>query len=243
MKRLVCTSLGVVLLGLAALPAWSPAVARTAARPKSQLEVASKVFGRRYCELFLVRKLASGFAADVFNTYGLNSCPQAKWAAIDTGAVAKANHALVVVRNGPRYWAMDRIEKYRQGHEVIKNLGGVRMIQEAVLSLASLSTKAYTVHRVNRTTIFVWNKGRRIYELHGPDGSTWVMQAWSQQIDPTLGLKNLAGLGKRLKLPAGWSYSSVRLKKTLRVVTVKTDAQVLQDDLDNSYSHVTSARK
>ena len=242
MKRLVRSSFGVLLLGLAAFPVWSPAVARTAARAKSQLVVASKVFGRRYCELFVVRKLASGFAADVFNTYGLNSCPAARWNAIDTGAVAKANHALVVVRNGPRYWAMDEIEKYRQGHELIKNLGGLRMIQEAVLSLTSLSTKPYTVHRVNRTTIFMWNKGRRIYELHRPDGSTWVMQAWSQQIDPKLGAKDLVGLGKRLKLPAGWRYGSVRLTRPLRVVTVNTDAQVLQDDLDNSYSHVTSAR-
>ena len=230
------------LLGLAALPVWSPALARTAARPKSQLVVASKVFGGRYCELFLIGKAGRGYSAAVFNTYGLNSCPEAKWNAIDTTAVAKANHVLGVVRNGPRYWAMDRIEKYRHGSEVIKNLGGLRMIQEAVLSLGSLSTKPYTVHRVNRTTIFVWNKGRRVYELHRPDGSTWVMQAWSQQIDPTLGPQDLAGLGKRLKLPAGWRYSSVRLKQTLRVVTVNTDAQVLQDDLDNSYSHVTSAR-
>ncbi len=247
MKRLVRTSLGalllgVLLLGLAATAVWSPAIARSAAGPGSRLVVASKVFGRRYCELFLVHKLTTGFAADVFNTYGLNKCPSAQWTAIDTGAVAKANHALVVVRNGPRYWAMDEIEKYRQGHEVIKNLGGLRMIQEAVLSLGSLSAKPYTVHRVNRTTIFVWNKGRRIYELHRPDGSTWVMQAWSQQIDPTMGPKALPGLAKRLALPAGWTYTSRKLTKPLRVVTVKTDAQVLQDDFDNSYSHVTGVR-
>ena len=88
-------------------------------------------------------------------------------------------------------------------HEVIKDLGGLRMIEEAVLPLQSLSTKPYTIHKVDRTTIFVWNKGRRVYELHGPDGSTWVMQSWSQQIDPKLGVKDLPGLGKRLKLPTG----------------------------------------
>jgi hypothetical protein len=242
MKRLGRTSLGVLALALAALPAGSSAFARTATHAKRQLVVASNVFGRRYCELFLVRKQTGGFAADVFNTYGLNACPPAKWAAIDTTAVARANGALIVVRNGPRYWAMDRIEKYRQGHEVTKNLGGLRMIEEAVLKLGSLGTKPYTVHRVNRTTVFVWNKGRRIYELHGANGSTWVMQSWSQQVDPKLGLKDLPGLGKRLSLPRGWTYTSVRLKKTLRVVTVSSDAQVLQDDLGNTYSHATAAR-
>ena len=233
---------GLLALGLTALPLGSAASAPIGTHAKRQLVVASKVFGRRYCELLLVRKQVSGFQAEVFNTYGLNLCPAAKWAGIDTGAVAKANGALVVVRNGPRYWAMDRIEKYRPRHEVIKDLGGLRMIEEAVVPLASLSAKPYTIHKVNRTTIFVWNKGRRVYELHGPDGSTWVMQSWSQQIDPKLGLKDLPGLGKRLKLPTGWRYSSVRLKKTLRVVTVNTAAQVMQDDFGDSYSHVASAR-
>jgi hypothetical protein len=36
------------------------------------------------------------------------------------------------------------------------------------------------------------------------------MQAWSQQIDPKLGLKDLPTLGRRLKLPTGWSDRSVR---------------------------------
>ncbi len=237
MRRLRRASCGGLLaLGLTALPLGSAASARIGTHAKRQLVVASKVFGRRYCELFLIRKQASGFRAEVFNTYGLNPCPAAKWARIDTGVVAKANGALVVVRNGPRYWAMDRIEKYRARREVIKNLDGLRMIEEAVLPLPSLSAAPYTIHKVNRTTIFIWNKGRRVYELHGPDGSTWVMQSWSHQIDPKLGLKDLPGLGKRLKLPTGWRYSSLRLKKTLNVVTVNTAAQVMQDDLGDTYS-------
>lgn len=242
MERLIRTSLGVLAVGLVALSMGSAAAARTAPRARTPLVVASNLFAKRYCELLLVRKQGAGIAADVFNTYGLNDCPAAQWAAINTTAVAKATGALIAVRNGPRYWAIDRVEKYRQGRAVIKNLGGLRMIQEAVLALSSLSTTPYTVHKVNRTTVFIWNKGRRIYELRGPDGSVWVMQAWSQQIDPKLGLKDLPGLGKRLHLPAGWSYRSVRLTKSLRVVTVKTAAEVMQDDFDNTYSHVASAR-
>jgi hypothetical protein len=207
-------------------------------RARSHLEVAAHVFGRRYCELFLVHRTAGGFAAGVFNTYGLNKCPEATWKAIDTSTVAKANNALLAVRNGPRYWAMSTIEKYQSGPQVIKNLGGLRMIEEAVISLPTLSTAPYTIHHVDRTTTFIWNAGQTVYELHGADGSTWVMQSWSQQIDPTLSQEDLARLGSRLKLPAGWSYRTRRLTKPLKVVTVRTAAQVLQDDLGNTYSRL-----
>jgi hypothetical protein len=215
----------------------SSAVGRS--RPSgNHLEVAAHVFGQRYCELLLVHNTAGGFAAAVFNTYGLNRCPQAAWDTIDTTAVAKANNALIAVRNGPRYWAMTRIEKHQGGSQVIENLGGLRMIEEAVISLPTLSTTPYTVHHVDRATTFIWNAGQTVYELRGADGSKWVMQSWSQQIDPTLVRTDLARLDSRLKLPRGWSYRTRRLTKSLRVITVRTAAQVLQDDLGNTYSRL-----
>jgi hypothetical protein len=208
---------------------------------KSTVVVARHVFGQRYCELLLVHKHGAGFAADVFNTYGLNKCPAAAWDAIDTTAVAQANGALAALRNGPRFWAMDTIQKHRPSRPVIKDLGGVRMIEEAIVSATNLSTSPYTIHRVDRATTFTFNAGRTVYELHGTDGSRWVMQSWSRQVDPTLSLAGLAGLGSRLTLPAGWSYHVVHLKRPLQVVTVKTAAEVLQDDFDDTYSRLPTA--
>ncbi len=40
----------------------------------------------------------------------------------------------------------------------------------------------------------------------------------------------------RLQLPAGWSYAPRTLDTPLRIVTTDVPAQVLQDDLGNSYS-------
>jgi hypothetical protein len=206
--------------------------------PRGGLEIASRVFGRRYCELLLVHRSTTGFAADVYNSYGLNNCPAAAWNAIDTTAVAKANRAIIAVRNGPRFWTMDKIEKYRQGHEVIKDLGGLRMIAEAVLSLKTLSAAPYTIHRVDRETTFIYNAGRTVYELRASDASMWVMQSWSQQVDPTLNQRDLANLGSKLKLPAGWTYRRHRLTRPLEVVTVRAAAEVLQDNLGNTYSRL-----
>lgn len=198
---------------------------------------ASGVFGRRYCELLLVRSTPHGLVADVYNTYGLNTCPPRAWNAIDTTSVAKANHALVAVRNGPRFWLMNEIYKLT-GARIIKNLGGVRMFRAATVALTSASQVPYTIHRVDRGTVFTYNAGQTVYELRGPDGTRWVMQSWSRQIDPKLSHRDLAKLGSRLRLPPGWRYRTRRLTKPMRIVTTRAAAQVIQDNLDDTYSRL-----
>lgn len=199
----------------------------------------SKVFGKRYCELLVLHTATTGYVADVFNTFGINDCPPAAWNAIDTTAVAQSEHALGVVRNGPRFWLMNKIEKFQQGHRVVKNLGGLRMAEVAQLILSSLSTAPFTTHMVDRSTTFTWNAGSTVYELRGPGGSTWVMQSYSRQIDTSLTRGQLSTLGPKLQLPAGWSYRVRTLRKPLAVVTVHKNAQVVQDNLDDTYSRVS----
>lgn len=235
--RALCAA---ALIVLAVAISGAGALARVGSG-KGTLEVATHVFGRRYCELLLVHTHGHVITADVYNTYGLNKCPHAAWNAIDTTAVAQTNGAVVALRNGPRFWAMNTIEKYQQGRLVVKDLGGLRMTEEAVLSATGLSTAPYTIHRVERATTFIYDAGQTVYELHGSDGSRWVMQSWSEQIAPTLTVGQLAGLGSRLKLPAGWSYHVVHLTRRLRVVTVKTAAEVLQDNFGDTYSRVTAS--
>ena len=51
--------------------------------------------------------------------------------------------------------------------------------------------------------MFTFDEGRTVYELTDPAGSTYVMQTWSQQKDPSLEEDDLAGLGDRLHLNVG----------------------------------------
>jgi hypothetical protein len=81
-----------------------------------------------------------------------------------------------------------------------------------------------------------------VHELTAPDGTRYVMQAWSQQVDPTLDERDLGNLGTRLALPAGWTYQTRTLARPLKVVTTDQPAQVLQDELMNSYSQETGGR-
>src|ERR1700747_2422645 len=73
------------------------------------LRMLDDVRDRRYCELFVVKRQGAHLAADVYNTLGLNDCPQAAWGAIDTGKLASELGAVRVIRNGPRYFIMDRL--------------------------------------------------------------------------------------------------------------------------------------
>jgi hypothetical protein len=66
------------------------------------------------------------------------------------------------------------------------------------------------------------------------------MQSFSQQKDPSLTLALLPSLANKLELPAGWKFGSRMLTEDLKIVTVKNPAQVLQDNLGNSYSMIPS---
>jgi hypothetical protein len=199
---------------------------------------ASTMRTKRYCEVLLVQPGATGVSAEVYNTYPLNDCPADHWAAMDATAIAAAEGVPLAILNGPRYWLMNRVEKTDTADRVTKTFGGMAMIREASVAIGSLDAAGtpYVPHEVNRSTVFTFDRGETVYELHAPDGSTYVMQTWSQQVDPTLAEADLAGLGPRLQLPAGWSYGSRKLTTPLRIETTTTPAHVLQDDLRNSYS-------
>jgi hypothetical protein len=59
-------------------------------------------------------------------------------------------------------------------------------------------------------------------------------------VDPTPSPADLPALAARLTLPSGWRYQPRTPSSAIRVDTSTTDAQVIQDDLANSYSLQTS---
>jgi hypothetical protein len=196
--------------------------------------------GKRYGEVLLVTSGEAGPQATVYNSFPLNDCPAELWSALDPHAIAAENSVAAALLNGPRYWLMNAIEKEAQGPQVTKTFGGIEMIQQATVLLSSMNPAPYIPNKVNRHTVFVFNAGQQIYELIDPQGQRWVMQTLSQVADPNLSRADLPQLADRLDLPAGWSYQPRMLTDELRVDTRTRAAQVLQDNLTNSYSLVTS---
>jgi hypothetical protein len=196
--------------------------------------------GKRYGEVLLVISGEAGPQATVYNSFPLNDCPAELWSKLDPQAIAAENGAAAALLNGPRYWLMNSIEKEQQGPQIKKSFGGIEMIQQATVLLSSMNPAPYSVNTVTRHTVFVFNAGEEVYELQDPQGHHWVMQTWSQVVDPNLSRADLPKLGDRLKLPDGWSYQPRVLDEELRIDTTSRSAQVTQDDLTNSYSLVTA---
>ena len=211
----------------------------THASSSSAIGHVGEVFAKRYCEVLLVDSTASGGPqASVYNSFPMTTCPEAKWRALDAAALAKDHGVTVALLNGPRYWAMDSISKVRSGPTVRTTFGGIPMDKEATVTVGDLAAARtpYVPHTVDRKAAFTYASGRQIHELTDPAGAHYVMQSWSQQIDPTLGASDLGTMGLRLTVPAGWTYSSRTLTKPLVVQTTGQVAHVLMDALGNSYS-------
>lgn len=196
--------------------------------------------GKRYCEVLLVGPGATGAEADVYSTWTLNECPAEQWNAIDMAVVAAEQGALIALANGPRYWSMDSVTKAPMSEQVFATFGEIEMLRLATVSLGPVADlgKPYLPRAVDRETVFTYAAGSTVHELTAPDGSVYVMQSWSQQVEPTLDEAALVDLTPRLTLPEGWTYSTRVLTTELRVETMDQAAMVLQDDLRNSYSLV-----
>ena len=191
----------------------------------------------RYCELLVLDHFPPDARVVVWNTIGFNDCPSAWWEGFEAGPLAAELGAAYVVLNGPRNFLMDSA-RARTGD--VRRFHGRRMRRVATIPIAEfadLAQTSYTERTIDRTNTWHWNSGRRVFELLAPDGATYVMQSYSQIVDPELDLADLPGLGDRLTLPEGWSYRTRRLKRPL-TLRAEGSATILQDDLRNTYQRL-----
>lgn len=196
----------------------------------------------RYGEVLVLRKTDHGtFAADVHNTLGLNDCPQAAWDALDPTAIAEERGALGVVLNGPRHWALDTIVTVGPPRErTFDRFGALDTFLAATVELGDdlPDGSSYTERHVARETIFRFKAGSPVHELRSPDGTTYVLQAYSLAVDPTQTLADLPALGDRLALPDGWTFTVRTPEVDLDLLSTDGIATVVQDELQNTYQRI-----
>jgi hypothetical protein len=207
----------------------------TTSAPQGQL---ADQYGQRYCEVLVVTLDDVDTTAEVWGTQGLNDCPQADFESIDPAAVAKELGATTALANGPRYWVLDTIvANDLAGSGEIREFGGIEMRSIAFVNLGpGIPNRApYSERGVQRDTEFRFDAGREIYELTAPDGSVYIMQSYSIEVDATLTADDLPGLGDRLELPDGWTFTTRVLDEELVVEDIDGVATVIQDELTNSY--------
>ena len=198
--------------------------------------------GVKYCEVLLLAPGEGGIVASVYNSMGHSDCPDDAWAELDPAAIATEFEALVARLNGPRYWTLDRIDSTMQFDAPVETFGTIEMFLAATLRLGpSLPDQTpYTERGVDRETVFSFDAGTQIYELTSPEGRNYVMQSFSQQIDPTMNMASLATLGDRLDLPEGWTYQVITLDSALDLYSSDGVATVVQDEFNNTYQRIDS---
>lgn len=223
------------ILGLVALALMLPGVAE--AQP---LRGSDGMRDRRYCEVLVVNRSGLRLAARVYNTIGLNDCPDAAWRAVDPERLKRRFDAAAIVMNGPRHFVMDRIESADVAADVT-DMDGLAMRQLATLELplstARQERQSYEVQRIARTTRYVYAAGQPVFELVDPAGRVFVMQAYAQIVDAGLTYAALPGLGARLRLPTGWQYRA-RTPEAPFELSSTGEAEVVQDELQNTYQLV-----
>lgn len=199
----------------------------------------SHMRGERYCEIFLSQSLTK---FTVYNTIGLNNCPENIWKKINVAEVKKETGASRVHLNGPRYWVIDGIKNSQLKSPNTKTIGGLPMHEAATLNMSFSDLlhagAPYSQHKVARDTTWVYNKGKPVYELIDPQGNVFVMQSYSIEKVPQT-QQSLAQLGSKLKLPSKWQFKTGVLKQSDTVQAVNNIAVVVQDEFLNTYQKAT----
>jgi len=201
--------------------------------------------GARYGEIFVITGHLNHIRGSVYNTLGLNDCPQEQWNALDPDEIKKEANARAIVMNGPRYFLMDKSKIALENPGDVASFGGLQFRKLATIRIpltsmiGGIKRKPYTEHTIERSTTYVFSAGKPVYELVAPDGTVYVMQSYAQIVDPTLSETSLATLASRLTLPEQWHYR-VRTLDQEYVMQATGEVQVIQDDLENTYQRATS---
>ena len=194
--------------------------------------------GQRYCEVLVATLNAPNVHVDVYNTQGLDDCPEDAWTQLDPAALQMQLGASMVLLNGPRYWMLDAFVHATLIDPTPVTFGTIAMRHAGSidLPLADVMTLGgpYLTHQIQRDTVVRFDAGQPVFELVDPSGQIYDMQSYSVQ-KTALSQADLPGLGSRLMLPAGWSFRSRTLDADLLVTAVGGIAVVAQDDFADTY--------
>ena len=199
----------------------------------------SDLRGQRYCEVLIGEgNLLQGVRFDVYNTIGLNLCPQEEWAKLSEKKIKRKWDADFVKLNGPRFWTMDSMKSTLLNPSIV-SFNGIEMRKAGILKIGFKEIfekrSIYKERKVRRNSVWIFYPHELVYELVSPDSKVYVMQSYSTEVQ-NLTLESLKNLKSQLKLPKGWNYRARVLSEELNVPIPDGLATVIQDDFYNSYT-------
>lgn len=163
----------------------------------------------RFCEVLVI----NGDYVNIYNTSGLNECPEDAWNAIDPAAMAKDLGVDGIQKNGPHYWVMD---SQTIGFGETQSFNGIDARWGARIPTSALGgsegSAPYMPFKTCKTQKMVYDAGGKVWEMIDDKGEVWVLQAHEAQFT----LDDLDTLGSQMKsLPEGWTWRTRTLDKQL----------------------------
>ena len=203
--------------------------------------------GVQYCEVWLfVPQANKSLFVYYYNTSDFNNadskmdtCPASMWDKVNPEEIkTKYQGVAQVFKNGPRGWTMDWID-LPVGPVVDFDGLKTRWMGQGEMPAAMANLKpgemAYKPVQSHRKSTMHFDKGKPVFIVDDPEGTPWVMQAYSAIVDPSINYDALKDMGPKLKLPEGWKYRVVTLDKDLNITTPGGFAWITQDNLQNTY--------
>jgi hypothetical protein len=198
----------------------------------------------QYCELFFITGSPdTGLTANFVNSSDLNNaanpkdfCPAEIWDKITPDALKAEYQVVGIFKNGPRHWTTDWIDIPAGS---VGNFGGLEARWMGKVNLpkgfGQEGATAYNPTTVARASTMGFAAGQPVFILDDPDGTPWVMQAFTTLVDRDLTYDSLKDLGGKLKLAEGWSFRVKTLEEPLTIKAVNGTARIVQDELQGTY--------
>lgn len=136
------------------------------------------------------------------------------------------------------------------GNLRFSKIGEVRIrilnaFKKKTLDLENVVNITYSPFTLNSKIHYIWNIGSLIHRLVAPNGDTYIMYSYTNEISSSLNRGNLIDLAGQLKLPEGWRYENELLNKTVTIRPTPLNdygSEVLFDELNNFYVKYTIHR-
>ncbi len=194
----------------------------------------SDIRGMKFCEFLLI----FDDHLVIYNTSASHGCPEDKWQAMDTASIASNHGANKAQLNGPHFWAMDG---QTVGLGETKTFGGIEARYAATLPLSALGSGTgstpYKPYTSAKLQTMVFKAGNPLYELVDPDGNTYVLNAYGEEVkdgDP-------ANLADQLSPADGWSFRVITPAEDVRVEgSSDKPVDMVGDDLHQYYTRFNS---
>ena len=194
--------------------------------------------GRPFCGLGAFVGSGPTARAHVYTAANLDEITPDSHKKMDPVRLAKQFEVDMCAVNGGRMWLMDETDV--QGGDVV-DFDGVKLLYGGEMTAAEMMAQMATPYSPNliyRNSNWIWHAGTPVHLLREPNGTVWVMQEYTRDVDPSLTLDNLNEVGGKLKnLPKGWTFETKVLTKELSLNTARCDgwAAIIRDDLHCTY--------